>query len=177
MSHVTGPATERLTHRKFIADDAETFFRLNSHPEVMRYTCESMLESVEEAQTAIANYSDFETVGYGRWACVLKQTNEVIGFCGLKYLDDMKEVDVGYRFFPEFWGRGIATEASLAAIQFGFETLKLDSMIGLVLKDNLASIRVLEKSGMHFDAEITVDGCIKALQYRICRTEDPSTSQ
>lgn len=166
MAHRNGPETARLIHRAFTEDDAEVFFRLNSHPDVMRYTCEPMLTSAEEARQAIANYADFDSVGYGRWACVLKATDEVIGFCGLKFLDDMQEVDVGYRFFPQYWGSGYATEACQASLRFGFDTLELSSIIGLVLEENQGSIRVLEKSGMKFDGPITVDG-IDALQYRI----------
>ena len=55
----------------------------------------------------------------------------MIGFCGLKYLDDLNAVDIGYRFLPEYWGRGLATEACLASVTFGFEVLKLDLIIGL----------------------------------------------
>jgi RimJ/RimL family protein N-acetyltransferase len=90
----------------------------------------------------------------------------VIGFCGLKYLEDLNAVDVGYRFLPEYWGRGLATEACLASVTFGFEVLKLDRIIGLVLPDNVASIRVLEKVGMRSAGEVTYDGH-RVLRYSI----------
>jgi ribosomal-protein-alanine N-acetyltransferase len=67
-------------------------------------------------------------------------------------------VDVGYRFLPEYWGRGLATEACLASVSFGFEVLKLDRIIGLVLPDNVASIRVLDKVGLRSEGEFTYDG-------------------
>mgnify|MGYP000252359777 CR=1 FL=1 len=50
----------------------------------------------KDALAAIEAYPDFRTVGYGRWACVLRATGEVIGFCGLKYLEDLDAVDVAF---------------------------------------------------------------------------------
>ena len=142
----------------------------------MRFTGEPPLQSLEDARHAIAYYPDFETVGYGRWACVLKETGAVIGFCGLKYLPDLNEVDVGFRFLPEYWGQGIATETCSACIAFGFDVLKLDRILGLVLAENKASIRVLEKCGMTRNGEIMYDGeC--ALRYEILRsTQDQNPS-
>ena len=164
----TGPTTPRLEHRALTADDAEAFFALNSHPEVMRFTGEPPLRSLEEAVDAIANYPDFDTVGYGRWACVLRDSRAVIGFCGLKYLPELDAVDVGFRFLPEHWGRGIATEACAASIAFGFDVLKLQRIIGLVLAENAASIRVLEKCGLQRGKDITYEGQ-PVLQYEIGR--------
>ena len=153
-----GPETERLQHRAFTVGDADALFALNSHPEVMRLTGEPLLASLDAARRAIAAYPDFETVGYGRWACVLKETGAIIGFCGLKRLPDLDEVDVGYRFLPKYWGRGLATEACIASLDFGFTTLQLERIIGLVAPENAASIRVLEKAGMKHAGEVVYDG-------------------
>ncbi len=166
----SGPETERIEHRAFTLNDCEAFYRLNSHPEVMRYTGEPPLSSLKEARQGIAAYPDFETVGYGRWACVLKETRAVIGFCGLKHLPELDEVDVGFRFLPEYWGRGIATETCSACIAFGFDVLKLNRILGLVLAKNSASIRVLEKCGLIRNGEVMYDGeC--ALKYEILRPD------
>ena len=164
----TGPETDRLEHRALTLNDAEAFYALNSNVEVMKFTGEPMTQSVEEARQAIADYRDFDERGYGRWACVLKETQQVIGFCGLKYLTDLNEVDVGYRFLPEFWGKGLATEACAASIRFGFDTLGLEKIIGLVLPPNTASIRVLEKVGMTSDGEFDYDG-LRAIQFSVRR--------
>jgi len=134
----------------------------------MRFTGEPPLNSLEDARQAIANYPDFDTVGYGRWACVLKDTGAVIGFCGLKYLPELDEVDVGFRFLPEYWGQGIATETSSACIAFGFDVLKLNRILGLVLAENEASIRVLEKCGLTRNGTVTYEGDC-ALKYEILR--------
>lgn len=164
VNYRTGPETKRLVHRAWTVDDAEAFFALNSNPDVMRFTGESMLRSVDEAKQAIENHTDFDEVGYGRWACVLKETQDVIGFCGLKYLSDLDVVDVGYRFLPQYWGQGLATEACIASLDFGFTTLRLDEILGFVMPGNAASIRVLEKAGMQADGEFVYDGT-PALRY------------
>ena len=162
--YLTGPKTHRLQHRAFTVDDAEAFLALSGNPEVMRYTGEPLLSSLGEARQAIANYPDFDEFGYGRWACVLKATGKIIGFCGLKYLSDLETVDVGYRFLPRYWGQGLATEACLASLEFGFTTLCLDQITGFVVPDNVASIRVLEKAGMKADGEFIYDGTL-AIRY------------
>jgi RimJ/RimL family protein N-acetyltransferase len=74
----TGPETARLRHRAFTVEDAEALFALNGNPEVMRYTGEPLLTFLDAARRAIEFYPDFETVGYGRWACVLKETQELL---------------------------------------------------------------------------------------------------
>jgi RimJ/RimL family protein N-acetyltransferase len=75
-------------------------------------------------------------------------------FAGLKYLDDLGEVDLGYRLMVAYWGRGLATEASLACVNYGFQTLELKRIIGLVAPQNHRSVRVLEKCGMAFERMI-----------------------
>ena len=166
----TGPETRRLTHRAFTLEDAEVFYLLNSDPDVMRLTGEPPLLSLESARETIAGYPDFESVGYGRWACVLKETDTVIGFCGLKYLSDLDAVDVGYRFLTPYWGRGFATEACRASLEFGFSTLGLEQIIGLVFAENVASVRVLEKMGMRLDSEFVFDG-MPARRYALDRRD------
>ncbi len=151
MSHRKGPVTDRLILRAMTPDDAEAFYRLNSHPEVMRYTGEPPIASVEVARDAIANYPDWDDPGYGRWGCVLRSEGAgaaPIGFCGLKYLPETGEVDIGYRLLPTYWGRGLATEAAKATLEFGFTTLALPEIVAMVLPGNAPSLRVLAKLGM-----------------------------
>ncbi|MEM9588486.1 MAG: GNAT family N-acetyltransferase [Planctomycetota bacterium] len=162
--YLIGPETKRLFHRAFAVDDAERAFELNSNADVMRYTGDTPLASVDEARDFIDNYPDFDDVGYGRWACVLKETQTVIGFCGLKYLADLDVVDIGFRLLPSHWGQGLATEACTACLAFGFDVIDLSRIVAFVMPENLPSIRVLEKSGMSFDGEFNYDG-IETLRF------------
>jgi RimJ/RimL family protein N-acetyltransferase len=150
--------TERLLVREFVEDDAEAFYAFNSDPEVMRYTGEPLSTSVGAVRELIRTYPDYRAHGYGRWAVVYKPDDRVIGFNGLKYLDDLCETDLGYRLHTEYWGRGIATESSMAIVRYGFDVLELDRIIGLTLPENTASIRVLQKVGMRLEGTVRYCG-------------------
>lgn len=144
--------TDRLLLRKITLDDKENLLRLYSNPEVQKYTGEPLVESIEEIETAIRiRISDYKKYGYGRWATFLKNEMQFVGWAGLAYLPEFDEIDLGYRFLPEFWGSGIATEASRAILSYGFDKLKLKKIIAIAMKENKASIKVMEKVGMEFD--------------------------
>jgi [ribosomal protein S5]-alanine N-acetyltransferase len=144
--------TDRLLLREFVMDDVEDFFRMVSDPDVTRYTGDGG-KTLEEVRKGLEErlFQDYRKYGYGRWAAVYKPTSKVIGFAGLKYLDDVDEVDLGYRFFKEHWGQGLATEAASAVLAYGFGTLRLQRIIGIADIKNQASIRVLEKVGFTFE--------------------------
>lgn len=168
--HTTGPSTARLTLRAFRPSDAEAFYRLNSDPDVVRYTGDPPCPSVAAAEAGIRAYPDWERVGFGRWATVHRADQRVIGFAGLKYLAELDAVDLGYRFLPEYWGRGLATEASSACVSSGFEKLGLDAIIGLVLPENTASVRVLQKVRMRKVGTERFDGLV-ADRYELRRAD------
>ena len=144
--------TDRLLLREFVMDDVEDFFKMVSDPDVTRYTGDGG-KTLEEARKGLEErlFQDYRKYGYGRWAAVYKPTGKVIGFAGLKYLDDVNEVDLGYRFFKEYWGKGLATEASRAVLAYGVDNLQLRRIIGIADIENKASIRVLEKVGFTFE--------------------------
>ncbi len=147
--------TERLFLREFVKSDAKYIYELNAVREQIEFTGDVAFESVGAAEIFLENYSDYKRNGYGRWACVTKDTKDWIGWCGLKKHNDF--VDIGYRFFKEYWGKGYATEAAKASIDYGFEELGLSEIIGRAHADNAASIRVLEKIGLEFWKEDHVD--------------------
>ncbi len=149
--------TDRLLVRRYVEGDAEAFFELNTDPEVLRFVPDKALLNVEQARQILIDHpiADYRKHGYGRGACILKSTGEQIGFAGLKYLDELGEVDVAYRLLPAFWGRGLATEAAIASVRLGFEELGLKQVIGLVMPKNIASVRVLEKAGLRYTETVT----------------------
>ncbi|MBM4071879.1 MAG: GNAT family N-acetyltransferase [Planctomycetes bacterium] len=142
--------TGRLILREFDEDDAAAFLILGSDPAITRYTGDGGLRDVAQAREELRTrpLADYRQHGFGRWACVDRDSDDVIGFAGLKYLDELREVDIGYRLLPSYWGKGLATEAGRAIIDYGFEQLHLTQIIGLVEPDNIASIRVLQKLGL-----------------------------
>jgi [ribosomal protein S5]-alanine N-acetyltransferase len=152
--------TDRLLLREFTLDDAEPFLQMCTDPAVTRFTGDPGMTSLDEARADLLSrpIADYRKHGFGRWACVLKETGKVIGFAGSKFLDDLHEVDIGYRLLPEHWGKGLATEACRPIKRYGFDVLKLERIIGLVDPANVASVRVLEKLGLMYVGMIEYRG-------------------
>lgn len=152
--------TGRLVLRRFDESDLEAFYQLCSRPEVIRHAQSTPVASRDEALQFMraAPLRDYATYGYGRFACVWKQTGEVIGFSGLKYLPEFEETELGYRFFPEFWGMGLATEAGRASIEFARDDLGLTRLVALVHPDNRASENVLTKLGFAVEKQVRYSG-------------------
>ena len=161
--------TSRLILREFQPADAQGFYELNADPEVIRYTGDPPFGSVEEARTFIEEYDAYAKHGIGRWAVIEVETGDFIGFCGLKKHDD-GEVDLGYRLRRDRWGKGYATEAAQRSIEYAFEDLKLESLIGRVAKENYPSIRVLEKLGFALEADVPCES-LPGWRYRRVRSE------
>jgi ribosomal-protein-alanine N-acetyltransferase len=162
--------TERLLLREYVEEDAEAFFKLNSDPEVLRFVPDKALLNVEQARQLLIDHpiADYRKHGFGRGALIIKSTgesasaalrrDEQIGFAGLKYLEELGEVDVAYRLLPTHWGLGLATEVALASVRYGFTDLGLKRIIGLVMPENIASVRVLEKAGLHYLETVSLWG-------------------
>lgn len=151
--------TERLTLRWFTLDDLDDYYRLGASTEVTRYTGDQPFADREEARRVLlaAPLRDYELYGYGRLACFEKGSGRLIGFNGLKYLPELDEVDIGYRFFQDCWGKGYATESSRAVMKWGYEALGLERIVAIVDPDNRASVRVIEKLGLVFEKKIQLD--------------------
>jgi ribosomal-protein-alanine N-acetyltransferase len=150
--------TERLILRRFTVDDAEEFFPLASHPDILRYTGELPKKSVAEVRQLLLERSihDYEVYGYGRMACVEKSTGRLIGFSGLKYVDELKDVDIGYRFLPDCWGKGYATESARILMQEGIRAFRFKRIIGMAEPENVGSTNVLKKLGLAFERNFTM---------------------
>jgi ribosomal-protein-alanine N-acetyltransferase len=152
--------TDRLLLREYVEEDAEAFFKLNSDPEVLRFVPDKRLLNVEQARQILIDHpiADYRKYGFGRGACILKSMGEQIGFAGLKYLEELGEVDLAYRLMPTHWGSGLATEIALASVRYGFADLGLKRIVGLVMPENIASVRVLEKTGLRYAETVTFWG-------------------
>ena len=152
--------TPRLILRQFKEADAALILSLNSNPEIVKYVHEPTLETEAQAEKILLNIilPQYKN-NLGRWAIHTKDNMEFIGWCGLKYRPEVDEIDLGYRLMQNTWGKGFATEAAKHSLQHGFDKLNLKLITGRAHIKNIASIKVLEKSGMDFIGEGVVDDC------------------
>ena len=164
--------TERCFLREFIVDDATEIFALNNDPEVIRYTGDPSFESVDTASKFLSGYKDYIVNKMGRWSVIRKSDHQFLGWCGLKFLPEDKTIDLGYRFHHRFWNQGYATETGLACVKYGFEKLHLDRIIGRADKNNIGSIRVLQKCRMCYVKDYIYDDRLTVL-YEILSSQHP----
>lgn len=143
--------TERLILTVATLNDALPMMEMNADPDVIRYVGDPPQHNLSEAEQVIRErlLPQWEKYKMGRFTVRLKD-GTYIGWCGLRFFPDQNEVDLGYRFAKKFWGKGYATESSRAVLKYGFETLKLKSIIAKAMPGNVESIKVMQKLKMTY---------------------------
>ncbi len=143
--------TERLLLRPFARDDLDEFASINADAGVMRYIGDGKPQTRAQTEMRLnVILEHWAQHGFGLWALVNKASNALIGFCGLQYLDNTAEIEVGYRLARQFWGLGYASEAAAATLRYAFEVLGLDRIVAVVQPENVASQSVIEKIGLRY---------------------------
>lgn len=152
--------SQKLLYSQFTKNDASLIHEMNHDPAVLRYVHEAP-STLERAQQRLENsiLPHYQQYGYGRWAIYLKEDEAFIGWCGLKFRPERNETDLGYRFIQKYWGKGYATEAAKASIDFGFTHLGLPRITATAHIENIASLEVLKKCGMLYLRDEVVDHC------------------
>jgi RimJ/RimL family protein N-acetyltransferase len=150
--------TERLLLRPWRDGDVEPYARLCADPEVMRYIGDGSTLTRRVSEGQIRRFArHWEEHGYGLWAIEERRTGAFAGFVGLVYQEDWTEgkykTEVGWRLDRAFWGRGLATEAARAGVDYGLEKLGLERVISIIQPKNAASRRVAEKAGLTLRGE------------------------
>lgn len=148
--------TERLILRELLPDDVKGMFELDADERVHVYLGNQPVKTIEQS-SAIINFIRQQYVddGIGRWAAIEKKTNHFIGWAGLKLIKETinnhtQFYDVGYRFIPAYWGKGYATEAAIASVEYGFRNLDAAVIYGMADAENKASKNVLQKAGLFY---------------------------
>ena len=100
----------------------------------------------------------FRERGFCLWKLLLRENHRLVGFCGLQPLDDLPGVEIGWWLASDQWGQGLPTEAARFALRDGFTRFGLSRILALALRENRASIRIMEKLGMRFEAEVNHHG-------------------
>jgi RimJ/RimL family protein N-acetyltransferase len=146
--------TERLILRAWKKRDREQFARLNSNPRVMEFMPSALSAAQSDSLFDRIDYH-FREHGFGLYAVELRGEASFIGFLGLAVPSFEFHfgpcVEIGWRLFPEYWGRGLATEGAKAVARHAFESLGLESLVSFTVPQNARSRRVMEKLGMTYN--------------------------
>ena len=156
--------TERLILRRVLPSDVKEMFELRSNPETMKYIPRPLLTNHEEALAHIQMMEDkIETNEGINWAITIKGDDKMLGVIGhYRIKPEHYRAEVGYMILPEYHGKGITTEAVQCVVDYGFNTMQLHSIEGVIDPENEASQRVLQKCGFvkeaHFKENEFYDG-------------------
>jgi RimJ/RimL family protein N-acetyltransferase len=142
--------TERLTVRRWTTADVDAFLGIFGEPEMFRFMPGDALVSREAAaemmERMLARMAAWD--GMGSFAAVEHGSGEIVGNVLLRPLEGGPRIEVGYHVAKPSWGKGYATEMARGAVRYGFEQLGLEEIHGVVMPENVASRRVLEKAGL-----------------------------
>ncbi|WP_158729697.1 MULTISPECIES: GNAT family N-acetyltransferase [unclassified Flavobacterium] len=156
--------TDRLLLREMKLSDAEALFEMDRNPNVHQYLWNKPVKDISEVHTTIESVQlQYKNNNIGRFVIILKETQELIGWAGLKFNTEIVNnkinfYDIGYRLDEKFWGKGYASEASFAWLDYGFKTMKIPVMEAAAHSDNIASNRILQKIGLQMTETYLEDG-------------------
>ncbi len=159
--------TERLLLRELLLSDVDVMFELDSNPNVHLFVGNNPVKNIEQSVEYIhfvqKQYKDF---GTGRWAVILKETNEFLGWSGIKFITDeinghTNFYEIGYRFIEKHWGKGYATEAGKAFVDYAFNEMKVDALYAYADAGNENSRKILEKLGLRYVNSFEYEGEIE----------------
>ncbi len=151
--------TSRLVLRQLGPDDAPFILRLLNEPSWLANIGDKCVHTTAEAQHYIqtgpaAMYARF---GFGLYQVRLSASDEPIGMCGLLKRETLEDVDLGFAFFPEFWGNGYAREAATAVLSEARNTLSLARIVAITTRNNDASRKLLGKLGFVLERPIRLE--------------------
>jgi RimJ/RimL family protein N-acetyltransferase len=161
--------TKRLVIRPFVLEDAPFILRLLNEPSFIEHITDKGVRTLEQAGAYLTGgpLASYATHGHGLWMVEDRASGTPAGMCGLIRRDSLPEVDLGYAFLPEWWGRGLAREAAAACVAHGRDALGLRAMLAIVSPGNGPSIRLLEALAFRADGRMEVAPGDEVLVYRI----------
>ena len=162
--------TPRLILRSFLEEDVDVMAQLFANPDFMRFSLGVFTER-EQTIAFIEKVMGWDCAGIpSQFAVVPRGQDAIIGYCGFFYHPehDIEDIEIGYRLNPDYWNRGLITEAARAVRDHGFRDRKLSRVISLIHPKNIPSRRVAEKNEMKVENKITFRG-FPTLVYAITR--------
>ncbi len=152
--------TDRLILRRLTLDDAPFILQLVNEPSWIQFIGDRGVRNLEDARNYMLKgpMAMYERAGFGLYLVELKEGGVPMGMCGLIKRDTLPDVDIGFAFFPRFWGKGYAYEAAAAVLAYGRNALGLKRIVAITDPDNHSSIKLLERLGLKFEQLIQMPG-------------------
>lgn len=152
--------TDRLRLRELSLEDAPFILELVNEPSWLRFIGDRGVRDLDGARAYLQNgpMAMYARHGFGLYKVELKEDGTPMGMCGLLKRESLPEVDIGFAFFPRFWGQGYAREAALAVLSHGRTKWGLKRILAIVDPDNHSSIKLLEKLGFGFQRRVRMPG-------------------
>jgi len=163
--------TPRLILRPFGEKDVDLLAELMANRDFMRFSLGVF--SCEQTAAFVRKILGWNSAGLpSLFAVIVRENSKLIGYCGFFHqeIDGTNEIEIAYRLHPNYWGRGLATEAAQAVRNHAFRDLKLPRVISLIHPDNRASRRVAEKNAMKVEKK-TVRRGFPTLVFAITRQQ------
>jgi len=151
--------TDRLLLRWLGAGDAAFILQLLNEPSWLKYIGDKGVKTLQDAEDYIRKgpREMYERRGHGLYLVETKERGESIGICGLIKREALEDLDLGFAFLPEFWGKRYAFEAASAAIAHGKSALGLARIVAITSQDNQPSIGLLKRLGFRFERRMRLN--------------------
>ena len=160
--------TDRLLFTEWKPEDWLTFRPIATDPDVMKYINNGESWPDEQIKEFVNRQIDNSTqYGFCLWKLLKKPTEKLIGFCGLQPLFESGEIEIGWWLAKSSWGQGLATEAAMKVVEYGFGKIGLERIVAIAQPQNTASIRVMEKLGMRYVKDTVGRYGVPVVQYAL----------
>jgi RimJ/RimL family protein N-acetyltransferase len=157
--------TERLQLRRLTLDDAAFLIDVFGDPAFKRFVGDRKIRTIDQARDFIEKgpFDSYRRFGFGHYVVALKGSGRPIGICGYVKRDSLPDVDIGFSLLPPFRSQGYAFEAASAVMAYGRDTLGFRRIVAIASPDNEASIRLLGRLGLSFEARVRLNPAAEEL--------------
>lgn len=153
--------TDNIILKPITPSDFDPLYKMYTNPNVMKYIYDGRIFSKETATEKLNGFvQHWKKHGFGMYLLQLKNKGHIAGYAGLRFFEDERpefknEIELGYIIDEPYWGKGYASEAVTACVNFGIHDKQFERILATILPENIASQKVSEKAGLKhtFDAE------------------------
>jgi RimJ/RimL family protein N-acetyltransferase len=158
--------TERLNLRWLKESDAEFILDLLNQPSWLEFIGDRGVRNLDDARAYINNgpLAMIQQHGFGLYLAEVKSSGAPIGLCGLIKRETLDDVDIGFAFHPDCWGKGYAREAAKACVDYARDQFKLSRLVAITMPENKASIGLLKAIGMQYEKAVSLGDSDEVLQ-------------